>query len=66
MCLENTWPVKSTEEKEGGKKKAFLWKLAHEEAADIAQAAVHKAASDRPFLSRFLPLPLLAMPPPRR
>lgn len=38
--------------------------LAHEEATAIMQAAVHKAACDRQFLTSFLPLPLLAMPPP--
>lgn len=63
MWLENTWPVKSIEEKEE-KKKLSCRTLAHEEVTPITQAAVHKAACDRQFLTSFLPLPLLAMPPP--
>lgn len=63
MWLENTWPVKSIEEKEE-KKKLSCRMLAHEEATAIMQAALHKAACDRQFLTSFLPLPLLAMPPP--
>lgn len=61
MWLENTWPVKSIEKK---KKMLSCRMLTQEEATAIMQAAVHKAACDRQFLTSFLPLPLLAMPPP--
>lgn len=62
--LENTWPVKSIEEKKKKKKWLSSRTLAHEDATDITQAAVHKAASDSQLHTSFSPLPLLAMPPP--